>query len=618
MWCLPPSLEWVHSAAVLSRRFRTWLDKACSNFGVFLKLGGVVEGRLRRERREELTGADRTRFTEALMEYERLDKSLYSFSNLKRYTDFVSWTGEDLIKWVGDEVISLGYCGFREGCSQHWLWDYRAEKLPYEHKIREVFGFYGVERYLKIPTQKESLDMLFEFLEHTTKLPMSQLEWLVKYVYPLSDETGGFYSVFREIMELGSLRDAWDEILYSESYVADELEKMPQFKVLAGVLESEWDASNYVRKLVADVREEFLDKYGETMEAPEKVNKEFLDRAKEVFASRVPSEDRILEVYSEVKGLYPEKAEKRRGGLLRAIRWAFIHPESKMEHFVSGFIFPLDFTTEEAKAVASKILEKVTKVKPIPLPPPPPPPPKPAPPPPKIEYVQVRMLKEVPEIVGADMKTYGPFKAGEIVRLPKANAEALVKHGLASYELAPPPPKPAVEKALKELPEEKAKLETDLMDDAYQEFVKADVVDRWVERRGTIRRSIRESISLYEDKPKSEAERLVRDRVKGIVARIISELKAAKAPPARAVPYRPPPIPPGVPYGVVVPSGMGMKAEIMKRLRSGMSPKEVIEAVKAVYGWTFDEKAAASYYRARCIEMNWVIPEWVKKALGMA
>jgi len=60
--------------------------------------------------------------------------------------------------------------------------------------------------------------------------------------------------------------------------------------------------------------------------------------------------------------------------------------------------------------------------------------------PPPTQYVKVRFLKEVPAIVGADIKTYGPFKEGDIVELPKENAEVLVKQGLASYELVPAPP----------------------------------------------------------------------------------------------------------------------------------------------------------------------------------
>jgi DNA replication factor GINS len=43
----------------------------------------------------------------------------------------------------------------------------------------------------------------------------------------------------------------------------------------------------------------------------------------------------------------------------------------------------------------------------------------------------VRFLKEVPEIVGADMKTYGPFKAEDVATLPVENAKALIKQEVA-------------------------------------------------------------------------------------------------------------------------------------------------------------------------------------------
>jgi len=57
---------------------------------------------------------------------------------------------------------------------------------------------------------------------------------------------------------------------------------------------------------------------------------------------------------------------------------------------------------------------------------------------PPIEYVEIRFLKDVPSIVGADMKVYGPFKEGDIAKLPKPNADIFVKQGMASYELIPP------------------------------------------------------------------------------------------------------------------------------------------------------------------------------------
>ena len=43
----------------------------------------------------------------------------------------------------------------------------------------------------------------------------------------------------------------------------------------------------------------------------------------------------------------------------------------------------------------------------------------------------LRFLKDVPGIIGADMKPYGPFKTEDIASLPFENAKILVKQGLA-------------------------------------------------------------------------------------------------------------------------------------------------------------------------------------------
>lgn len=39
----------------------------------------------------------------------------------------------------------------------------------------------------------------------------------------------------------------------------------------------------------------------------------------------------------------------------------------------------------------------------------------------------IRFLQAIPAIIGADMKTYGPFKAEDVAMLPVENAEALMK-----------------------------------------------------------------------------------------------------------------------------------------------------------------------------------------------
>jgi DNA replication initiation complex subunit (GINS family) len=45
--------------------------------------------------------------------------------------------------------------------------------------------------------------------------------------------------------------------------------------------------------------------------------------------------------------------------------------------------------------------------------------------------VTLRFLKQVPSIIGADMKTYGPFLVEDVASVPVENAKILVKQGLA-------------------------------------------------------------------------------------------------------------------------------------------------------------------------------------------
>ena len=45
--------------------------------------------------------------------------------------------------------------------------------------------------------------------------------------------------------------------------------------------------------------------------------------------------------------------------------------------------------------------------------------------------VVVRFLKDVPSIVGVDLKTYGPFKSEDVASLPVENARVLIRQGLA-------------------------------------------------------------------------------------------------------------------------------------------------------------------------------------------
>jgi len=371
--CLPsPSLEWVHASAGLSGRLRTWLTKACENYGELLAFEGIVNATLRKDRLEELAGEQKTRFAEALREYDKLIDGLSRFAKLKSFTDFVSYTDENLFKWVGDEIVSLGYCGFREKSSQYWLWDLRLEKLPLDRKgevvkVRQVLEFYmGSRRIygLSIPSQEQAEGWLFEFLENVKKWPRDRLLWLVRNCYPLSDDTGGFWTLVRKVMELETLRDAWQDIIedWTRS-VQDSLKKMPEFEVLKTVLTSEWEAEKYLRDLAEDLETQFLDKYGNVIADKEKVKEEFYDRAPQFLKERVAPEEKLREVYEQLKTLVPpDKVELTRAGLWKAIRWAFLHPQISLEAFASVHIWPLGvFTTEQAKAIAARIIEKAPK-----------------------------------------------------------------------------------------------------------------------------------------------------------------------------------------------------------------------------------------------------------------
>jgi DNA replication factor GINS len=49
----------------------------------------------------------------------------------------------------------------------------------------------------------------------------------------------------------------------------------------------------------------------------------------------------------------------------------------------------------------------------------------------KRKRIALRMLKDVPAIIGADMKPYGPFKAEDVASLPLENAKIFIKQNLA-------------------------------------------------------------------------------------------------------------------------------------------------------------------------------------------
>lgn len=49
----------------------------------------------------------------------------------------------------------------------------------------------------------------------------------------------------------------------------------------------------------------------------------------------------------------------------------------------------------------------------------------------KVELSVLRFLQDIPEIVGTDLRIYGPYKKEDVGSLPNQNAIALVKQGVA-------------------------------------------------------------------------------------------------------------------------------------------------------------------------------------------
>ncbi len=47
------------------------------------------------------------------------------------------------------------------------------------------------------------------------------------------------------------------------------------------------------------------------------------------------------------------------------------------------------------------------------------------------EILLIRFIKDVPSIIGVDLKTHGPFKREDVATLPHENAESLIKQGVA-------------------------------------------------------------------------------------------------------------------------------------------------------------------------------------------
>jgi DNA replication factor GINS len=90
-----------------------------------------------------------------------------------------------------------------------------------------------------------------------------------------------------------------------------------------------------------------------------------------------------------------------------------------------GHIVGTDGLTDEEKGLAIQFNESLASFKQGKLP-------EPSPPPEEHTTLSVvRFLSDVPEIVGVDLRIYGPYKREDVGSLPEQNVQALVRQGLA-------------------------------------------------------------------------------------------------------------------------------------------------------------------------------------------
>ncbi len=308
-----------------------------------------------------------------LVRYDRLVEETY---RVKEELDkFRFETGEPSIKWVGPDFFSAGYLGFREEAKEVFISDIgMGKQVPYDTKLFDIFKWFGV----KVPTESETREQALSYLEwKKPDFRRDRIQWLIDYHYPLTEFK--FWEMLSKVTMVPSMKDAWEEIL--DRKIPSLAQLYPeQWNKLVEVI-GEFDVGRYAESLIKEVVEEMVEKYGHTLEDPKVAVEDLNRRAGEVFMGRVPPDSAVEDVYEQVKPLYPEKVEAKHTAMLKALRYAFLYPGVEVDSYASNWIFPMDFTTEEARAIASKILEVAAKRPPAPppkvIPPPPPPPPQP-------------------------------------------------------------------------------------------------------------------------------------------------------------------------------------------------------------------------------------------------
>jgi hypothetical protein len=367
-------LEAVHTAAVATKKFESLLKRAASNYERLQKYGLVEDSTLRRERVKELPEEEQT---DARIELERYDKLVEDFEKFyasKPFRDlFTTYLGgeEPFVKWAEGDYLTVGYLGLREGSREYFVKDIRVE-IP----VDTLYKLYKLDRpdfpMLKIPTREWSRHYLWRFLANIKKIPENVAYWLIDKVYP-SRLGYGFWSAALEIMGLEKIpEDVWEDLLEDWAEKAEEeVEKTPQYEELKKLIRDLWERRSRVADLVDEVKKAFSEKYKATTEDPEKVKQEFMEAVKAKLSERILPEEKAKEVFEEIKPLIPPEAARRVDEWIYEIRWAFLTPD-RPPHLLASDLYSRFaglLTTEKAREVAVKIMEKVRKIAPPPAPP---------------------------------------------------------------------------------------------------------------------------------------------------------------------------------------------------------------------------------------------------------
>lgn len=158
-----------------------------------------------------------------------------------------------------------------------------------------------------------------------------------------------------------------------------------------------------------------------TSEEPQPLPEDFYQRA-EAYIDGTRQEDTSAEEHT-AKGRLLLKEKEVANRLLRELKEARLRKLLALTQNGKG-INDTNLTEEERKLVKglAQSVQVFNENKPRP---------KPSPSHETVELSVLRFLEDIPEIVGTDLRIYGPYKKEDVGSLPSQNATALIKQGAA-------------------------------------------------------------------------------------------------------------------------------------------------------------------------------------------